>query len=277
MKYAIQLILMVLTLSVLSACGQPASTEVSPITVLMYHHFHEDAAQESSVTMQPERFRDQLETLKEAGYTSISERDLYEHLYNGKELPEKPLVITIDDGYESNYEYAYPILEELEMYATIYVVTSYRGETPGVSPHFDWGQAREMVESGWIDIQNHTHDGHYYVETTQDEGPFMTNKMLVDGTEETEEEYRERIYQDLKQAKELIETEIGNEVYSFTYPFGAFNETVIDVSTELGHSIMYTVREGVNTSDTNPYELNRINADGSYSGEDLLKVIEKYH
>ncbi|NEU30378.1 polysaccharide deacetylase family protein [bacterium LRH843] len=270
MILAIGLLLIV----VLAGCS--VSSKTQEVTVLMYHHFDEDPAQQSSVTMQPERFKDQLLTLKEAGYTSIPERDLYDYYYHDKELPEKPLVITIDDGYLSNYELAYPILKELEMYATIYVVTSNRGKTPGSSPHFTWDQAREMVASGWIDIQTHTEDGHYYVEGEKKEGPFFTTKIWDGQTEESDEEYMNRIRTDLKNAKEQIEAEIGNKVYSFTYPYGAYNEQVIEAAKDLGYELMYTVKEGLNDKETNPYTLNRINADGSYTGEKLLNVVKKY-
>ena len=68
-------------------------------------------------------------------------------------LPDKPILITFDDGYASNYMYAYPILKKLGMQATIFVITDRRGKTLSVNPHFSWNQAREMQDSGVIDIQ----------------------------------------------------------------------------------------------------------------------------
>lgn len=275
-RTAYRLLSLFFALLLLASCGGMGTsgekTEEEQILVLMYHHFDENEDNTSSVTMTPETFNDHLIALKEAGYTSIRERDLYDFYYNDKPLPEKPVVITIDDGYRSNYEYAYPLLKEHEFYATIYVVTDYRGETPGSTPHFTWDEAKEMVESGWIDIQSHTANGHYYVEGKKKEGPFLTTAKA----DETEEQYIERIRDDLERAKEEIEQGVGNEVYALTYPYGAFNEDVIDVATEAGYKLMYTVRKGMNTKETSPYELNRINADGSFSGEDLLKEIAKY-
>lgn len=262
-------------LAILLVSGCSGKEDKIPVTVLMYHHFAEGEA--TSVTVDPELFREQLQALKDAGFTSISEKDLLLHFTEGLELPEKPLVITIDDGYVSNYDIAYPILEEMEMYATIYVVTSFRGETPGFIPHFTWEQGREMYESGWIDIQSHTHDLHFYAETARGDKPALVEKILVDGVEETDEAYRERVYNDLKTSKDLIEEHIGNEVFSLTYPYGAYNDTVIEIATGIGFQLMYTVREGVTFYEDNPHAINRINADGNDSGEDLVKKIMKYH
>ncbi|RXJ02963.1 polysaccharide deacetylase family protein [Anaerobacillus alkaliphilus] len=277
MKRLLSVLIVTFFLISVTGCGWTnSSTEEKNITVLMYHHFAE--GEETSVTVDPERLRDQLVTLKEAGYETITERQLADYL-NGLEvdMPDKPLVITIDDGYMSNYTIAYPILEELEMHATIYVIVNSRGTTPGYIPHFDWDEAREMVASGWIDIQNHTFDHHFTIETINGkERPVLVGKMVIDGVEETDEQYRERIMEDLRLAKEVIEAELGNEVFTLTYPFGAFNETVIDVATELGHQLMYTVKPGLVKKGDSPYELNRINADGKFTGADLLKEIEKY-
>lgn len=268
------LLLGLLFIFVLAGCNK--TNDDHPVTVLMYHHFDENEDNISSVTMPPERFKEQLTALKDTGYTSIRERDLYDYYYNDKELPENPVLITIDDGYFSNYEYAYPILEELEFYATIYVVTSSRGKTPGSSPHFTWEEGREMVESGWIDIQSHTADAHYYIDGKRKEGPFLTTKQWDGEKEETDEEYKARIREDLKESKEIIEEHIGNEVYAITYPYGGFNDDVTEVAKELGFELMYTVRKNLNGRDTSPHELNRINASGTFSGEELLEEIAKY-
>lgn len=244
----------------------------SPVTVLMYHHFDENEEKTNSVTMTQGRFKEQLTALKEAGYTSIQERTLYDYYYNDGELPEKPVLITIDDGYTNNYELAYPVLKELGFFATIYVVTDVRGTTPGYTPHFSWEAGREMFESGVIDIQSHTANGHIYVDGMHEEGPFLTTKLK----DESAEQYKNRIREDLRRSKELIETEIGNEVYSLAYPYGAVNADVVEVANELGFELAYTVRRALNNPETSKYELNRINADGSFTGEQLIEEINSY-
>lgn len=264
--------LLLLSLMLLGGCG---GKDEPKVTVLMYHHFAD--GERNSVIVGPDQFKEQLTALKEAGYSTITEAQLLAFLNKEQvDLPEKPLLITIDDGYVSNYEVAYPTLKELGMNAVLYVVSSSRGQTPGYIEHFTWEQAKEMYESGVLDIQSHTHDLHFYAETSKGEKPALATKMIVDGVEESDEEYRERIYNDLKTSKEEIEANVGNEVFSLTYPYGAYNDTVVEVATELGFKLMYTVKAGVTTADDSPIKINRINVDGNYSIEQLMKEIAKY-
>ena len=84
---------------------------------------------------------------------------------------------------------AYPILVEQEMHAVIYVIGNSRGTTPGFIPHFDWDQAREMVASGWVDIQNHTFDHHHTIVNAKGKDvPILIGKEIIDEVEETDEE-----------------------------------------------------------------------------------------
>ncbi|MFA9560668.1 polysaccharide deacetylase family protein [Evansella sp. AB-rgal1] len=265
-----------LILSILILVGCNEDIEENPIiTVLMYHHFEQDAA--TSLIVDPNLFRQQLIALKEAGFTSIREKDLLLHLTEGKQLPENPLVITIDDGYLSNFKLAYPILQEQEMYATLYVIGHSRGQTPGEFPHFSWEQAKEMYESGWIDIQSHTYDHHYSIEGINGKGPVLSTKMVTDGIEESEEEYKQRIFEDLLKIKLEIEKNVGNEVYSFTYPYGGYNETVIEILKEIGYKLSYTVEEGIMSNKQSRYTIPRINVDGRENPEELIQKILKYH
>ncbi|EGL82038.1 polysaccharide deacetylase [Caldalkalibacillus thermarum TA2.A1] len=243
---------------------------VKHIPVLMYHHF--DKTISNSVTVSPERFREQLEYLKKEGYETINDWDLLLFHQGEKELPEKPVMITIDDGYLSNYEYAYPILKDLEMKATIFVVASARGQTPGHIPHFSWEQAREMYESGFIEIQNHSYDGHYKVMQDGGEVPVLLARL----ENESEEDYLERIKNDFLRSKELIEMHVGNKVISFAYPYGAFDDTLEQIALETGHHLLFTVRPGVHNEKESTLQIKRINVPGHFSGEDIIRIINKY-
>ena len=88
-------------------------------TVLNFHHFGEVEAYPTigNITTSPKRFRELLETLKKEGYTTITQEQVQNYLTNEEIIPEKSILLTIDDGYESVYEHAYPILKELKMAA----------------------------------------------------------------------------------------------------------------------------------------------------------------
>lgn len=252
------------------------STENSYIPVLMYHHFEPDKS--LSTVVDPDLFREQLIYLKNLGYETITVSDLQLFYDEGKELPDKPLLITMDDGYLSNYTYAYPILKELEMKATIFIVVeSAINDDQLWLKHFDWNQAREMVNSGVIDIQSHTYSSHNMVKDVKgNDKPALTTRIwdATTKTIETEEEYRKRITEDLAKSKELIETELGTEVVSLSYPYGAYNDIVTMVGKELGYKQFFTVKNGVNYIGDNQLSLKRINVDGKHTGEDIEKAIQ---
>lgn len=249
------------------------------IVALMYHHFSESEEELNSLIVHPDRLRDQLQALRAAGYASIRQQDLLAFLHSDddRKLPEKSVLLTFDDGYESNYSLAYPIVAEEGFYATIYAITSNVGVQGRYSQRITWPQSREMYHSGYIEIQNHTYNAHYYGDIGHGKtGAATTSQLQIDNQLETRAQYMDRMREDLAKSKQLIEQQVGNKVFTFAYPYGRNNKALIDISLDTGHSLMYTVIEGVIYKGANPSLLPRINVDGEFTGEMLLKRIEKY-
>ncbi|WP_179295597.1 polysaccharide deacetylase family protein [Bacillus sp. FJAT-45350] len=248
-----------------------SSYQYSPkeIKVLMYHHFKED--ENSSVTISPQRFKEQLKHLKKAGYETITDEDIIKY-WNDKNylLPKKPLLLTIDDGYLSNYEIAYPILKEEGLKASIYVVTSTRGQDLVWNKHFTWEQAREMERSKVISIQSHGHDSHSYIEDKKGKKAYLLHENASNG----KESYEDRVRNDLLTSKKLIEEKLEKEVLSISYPYGAYNKIVSNISIDLGYELELTLDKNRNTRDESSRRISRINASGEYSGEDLVSILE---
>lgn len=122
------------------------------IPVLMYHDFQENITKEQeSAVVHPKLFEEQIKTLLKNGYIPVDFYDLLLYKQGKGGLPNKPFIITADDGYLSNYTTAYPILKKYNVPATFFVSTRYVGVNL-YSPHFTWEQAKEMEESGLIDI-----------------------------------------------------------------------------------------------------------------------------
>lgn len=86
-------------------------TETADVAILMYHAFTEDEADTGSLCTPASEFARQLSALRDAGYTSVGYADLIEFVNGDGKLPEKPLLITIDDGYQNNLDLAAPLLE----------------------------------------------------------------------------------------------------------------------------------------------------------------------
>lgn len=255
-----------------------SSSENGYIPVLMYHHFEPDIS--LSTVVDPDLFREQMVYLKSLGYETITVTDIQLFYEQGQPLPDKPLLITMDDGYLSNYTYAYPILKELDMKATIFIVVDNAFNDDNLwLKHFDWDQAREMVDSGVIDIQSHTYNSHYKVKDKKgNEKPILTTRIWDSEKKilETEDNYKLRIREDLEKSKETIEAELGTSVTALSPPYGAYNDAVIEIAKELGYKQIFTIKKGVFYIGGSTYEIKRINVSGEDTGQTIEEKIQYY-
>lgn len=137
------------------------SSNAKGVTVINYHSFG-DYKEIANINITEKLFREQLKMLKDNGYTTITEEQLVAYLQGHGRIPEKSVFLTIDDGYESVYKIAYPILKEMGMQATLFVIANdveigFRKNVPMAN----WQQIKEMSDSGIIHIGNHTYDLHW--------------------------------------------------------------------------------------------------------------------
>ncbi|HHY73254.1 MAG TPA: polysaccharide deacetylase family protein [Bacillus bacterium] len=231
------------------------------IAALMYHHFQQESIGDGG-TISTTRFKEHLQALKAAGYETITELDFL-HYQQGKiNLPQKPLMITIDDGYISNYLEAFPILAQEGYKATIYVITNNVGKKPGFSEYMNWEHMKEMVASGVINIQSHTHDLHFQLPKTGTNRGYALVDLLP------------RVKEDIRLSKKLIEENVGNKVFALAYPYGVYNKDVIKMLEEEGYQLAFSVVQGKNDPKNSTMELKRFIANGKYTGEDLISKIK---
>jgi peptidoglycan/xylan/chitin deacetylase (PgdA/CDA1 family) len=264
------LIILVLIISLQNtAYAGTRSINKTPIPVLMYHHL--DKKSSNRTTVKPGDFKMQMLFLKKSGYNTITIHDLILAKENKKPLPKHPILITFDDGYLSNYRYAYPILKELGMKATFFIVAAECGKTPGRTPHFTWDQAKQMYNSGTIDIQSHSYKSHGTILTKKGLKPALINRIYSSGIQETVHQYQLRITNDLKQSKNTIEQHIGNKVAAFSYPYGAYNFTTERACKKVGFKFAFLAKGGINYLSDNPYRFKRINVSGFDTGYEIAK------
>lgn len=244
--------------------------EQNKIPILIYHHLSYDSKQWNSSTISPDQFKKQLLYLEALGYSTIHFKDYIEFKENGRKLPDNPIIITFDDGYYSNYEYAYPILKELNMKATIFVIGWAVGReydqddiTP-ISRHFSWNQAKEMYGSGLIDIQSHSYNLHSINGDKR-----STDKL----PSETQTEYAKRFKEDALNAKQLIGSNVGNEVIVYSYPLGFYNDTTEENLKESGFKASLTTQYGISDFSNGLYLLKRINMPSIKSKELINKIL----
>ena len=125
------------------------------IPILMYHTVEDTVLPESQNScVETQNFEAQMKALLDNGYTPINFYDLKAYLNDAITLPAHPIIITMDDGYLNNYTKAYPIFKKYNIQATLFVSPYYMTEA-NTERHFGWNAAKEMEESGLIDIQPH--------------------------------------------------------------------------------------------------------------------------
>ena len=240
-----------------------STTEDIIIPVLMYHHIADEyprGAEGANIT--PKLFEEHMHGIIERGYTPILVSDYYNSTERGKELPENPIIITFDDGYLSNYEIAYPILKRLNIPATIFIVTSTVGATvdSGLvsNPHFTWQQAREMQESGIIDIQSHSH----------------THKNMTSISVA-------QLQEELRISRYLIEKNLDKHCFGFAYPGGRYNETTLKLARYAGYRMQILVNYAESGEDylannvkSGIDHFTRLTISGDMTKEDLFARID---
>ncbi|MBH0230860.1 polysaccharide deacetylase family protein [Halobacillus yeomjeoni] len=242
------------------------------IPVLMYHSISENPADWNSIVISPEKFYEDMLYVKTMGFNTITSQELIAYKNGESDLPDNPIMVTFDDGYRDNYLYAFPTLEKLEMKAIISVIGWSVGrsktldEKQDILPHFSWEEAKEMVDSGFVDIQNHTFDLH----TPADADGY--GKGVLPLKEENTGQHAERFRSDASMMHEEIKKQLGYEPRLFTYPYGAYNETTEKVLKELDYEITLSTEHGI--ADTkNLFLMKRINTPDGQSGPALMKHI----
>ena len=235
-------------LNVLSPAALSADEISTQVPILMYHHLSEDVTNSEMVS--PEQFEAQIRALSEAGYTGVSFDELQAYVLRGEPLPEKPVVITFDDGYRSNYTLAYPILQKYGMKATIFAIgvsfgtDHYKDTDYAITPHFGAAEAAEMTASGLISIQSHTYDMHQWP-------PYETGSAVRENilqlSSESEEAYVQALTEDFTRSRALLEDATGRPVDVLAYPAGQYSTLAQVTLQSLGVHVTLSTNPDVNT------------------------------
>jgi peptidoglycan/xylan/chitin deacetylase (PgdA/CDA1 family) len=206
------------------------------IPILTYHRFAEDCI--SPLCIPKRLFELQMRYLKENGYHVITPEELLAFLEYRHGLPKKSVLITMDDGYRSAYDIAYPILKEYGFTATLCIYTSFVG-VPKIA--ITWDQLREMKANGFT-IGSHT----------------VSHSDLTRPKEgETELEFIARIEEEIQGSKKIIDKKLGQDTYILAYPYGYYDQRSINVARQAGYEIAMSIRRGGNPFFANPLCLRR--------------------
>lgn len=214
------------------------------IPVLMYHSISYEKGNELKVPK--ETFRQELQIIKDNGFTPITLDELYSHFNDEVALPQKPIVITLDDGYRDNYENALPILKEFGYKATVFVITC---QPDSGSDFMTSAQLKEMNANG-IDIECHTVNHPHLKDLSYD-------KQLIE----------------LRDSKIKLENMLNKKINYVAYPYGSYNNNTIKLAQSLGYKMAFTTNEGLANKDQGIYTLDRLYISSSNSLDYFKKQI----
>ena len=201
----------------------PAIDRSARVIVFCYHKFEDKPKDQLAIA--PAEFKAQMKQLKDSGIEVISMKDLIAWRKGEKSIPPKSAVITLDDGWLSGYQVAWPILKEFGYPFTMFVYTNYIN-VGGKS--MSWGQLEEMRDAG-VDIECHTVSHH-------DLRHVPRGKDAPKG-----QDYNAWLHNELFTSKQILEDKLGIKIVALAFPYGTYNENVRKASKEAGYEAAFTV------------------------------------
>jgi peptidoglycan/xylan/chitin deacetylase (PgdA/CDA1 family) len=207
--------------------------------VLCYHGFGPERPKDL-YSFSPQRFEQELSWLKTAGYRSVTLEQIGAFCRGEQAgLPDKPVCITIDDGYRSGLTVAADLLEKYGFRAVYFVVA----DQAGVSKNYlSFEDMRQLLKRGFeIGLHSASH----------------ANLAKIK-KKESVEQYQQRLEKEIVAAKLTIEQGLGQKIVSMSYPYGAYNDTVVKTVKKAGLSLGFSVTNGVNPAGTDPYRIRRM-------------------
>jgi len=225
------------------------------VAVIMWHHL--DPSVNGKSIMKPEQFAAQLDLLTRKGIHFITLQQFRSFMQGGP-VPDNAALVTFDDGYESFYRYAYPILRQRSIGGVCFVITGDLGPHPFVNfPHMKPGEIKDMVRSDpQIEVQAHTDNLHYKISPRSDA---LTGLITSKGVVETEDRYLERIRMDTQICVAKLKPLNSYPIDAFAYPYGLHTPIVEHVLQQAGIRYAFTVKPGLVARRSDAMLLPRLN------------------
>lgn len=249
------------------------------LPILIYHELTEEAgklANSGGLYVSPEKFKQNIMAFQQAGYTAVTFEEVKAYCDGYMAAPEKPYVISFDDGYKGNYLHAFKIAKELNIKFVVSVIaesisrfSSYQ-DAYSQNLHLTESDIWEMHSSGLVEFQSHTYNLH------KDFGVNSFGSGMTPFRNESETEYWSRLQNDMQRSAGVIRYLTGYTPCVLTYPMGMYNSLVDNVANRNGYIFTLTITEGISNLQDGTTKLKRINVHNSKSSNELLETILKY-
>jgi len=227
----------------------PEGYQVVP--VLVYHNIGPET--KGRLVIAARSFEEQMRYLKVHGYRVVSLGELHEFFAGRRQLPRNAVALTFDDGYRSFLQYAYPVLRELDFRATLFVYTDYVGAGRNA---LGWAELALLAREGF-DIQGHS----------------KTHGDLRRRRDESGSDYSRRMQAELGEPQALFERHLGRRPDLLAYPYGYFDEDLLQKVREFGYVGAFTVRREGNPAFVGPYRARRSQIYGDMTLEEFARTL----
>ncbi len=284
------LLLASLWLFALCLIGTAQAAPRPKLTILSYHEIAEgNDALVPAYTVTPTNFVRQMDWLKNNGYRFVGMNDVLADYAGKKPLPEKAVLITFDDGYQSMYVHAFPILKLFRAPAVVALVGSWMDVPESGKVNFDgrsiprtallsWDELREMTRSGLVEVASHSYAMHEGIVSNPQGNlqPAATARRWIADKNQYEDEtsYARRVREDLQRNNEMLRKHLGAGPRIVVWPYGRYNVETRRIAAQLGMPIGLTLDDGGNTADTPLYGLRRSLLERTMSLADLAQEID---
>jgi len=241
------------------------------LPVIMYHSVLKDKSMHGEYVVSPDEVERDLKYICDNDYTCITPGDLCEYINGRFDMPKKPVMLTFDDGYYNNYLYLYPLLKKYNCKATIAVIGTYtqqytdNPDENAYYSHCTWDNLREMLDSGLIEVANHSYNMH------KSGGERLGTRKNHGESSET---YKNALKEDIIKLQEAFKEKLNTDCETFVYPFGAYTEEEDDFIKSLGFKCTITCSETVNYITKDPgslFKLGRFLRPSGLSLEDIFR------
>lgn len=241
------------------------------VPIIMYHSVLKDKTMRGDYIVTPEEVEADIIYLKEHGYTAVFIGDLINYVSERGELPEKPVVLTFDDGFYNNYLYILPLLQKYDFKASVSVVGSYTTDSSESAAQPDpaysylrWSDIKDMRVSGYFEICSHTYAMH----------ELSPRKGVLRSSNESHDTYRSEFKKDVLGLQKLFEENCAFKPNVFTYPYGFYDTDSMQLVRECGFEASLSCEERMNVlkkcSPESLYEMGRFNRAGGISTEEFM-------
>jgi len=241
------------------------------LPIIMYHSVLKSRSGKFIVS--PDMLERDMRFLLGRGYTTVFTQEVIDFVNCIGELPEKPIIVTFDDGYYNNLHYALPIFEKLDIKGVINVVGHYadkavaENDTNPQYSHLTWEQTRQIRDSGRFEVGNHTYDMHNH------RGRLGVTKKRG----ESFDEYRAALEKDIGKLQKDLTDKSGITPNIFAYPFGKYSKETKKILRGMGFEAIFTCNEGINKISRGDTEtllrLKRYNRPGKCSTEKFFEKL----